>query len=331
MPNVKQSIAAVSEKPLAAELEPIFVVGCQRSGTTFLGSLLGGSPDVLAIPEAQFVADLAPDHDPDLPIDLHELIKDIKGHYTFGVWGFDLNGEHPPAGRGAYRDGIRWLISRYAEVQAKTPVSRWVDHQPGHVREMRRLVSHFPNLKVVHIIRDGRAVAASIMPLEWGPNGIYSAAHFWTQRVGFGLALRNFLRSDQYAEVRYEDVVRFPERELRRLSAFLGVAYSPEMLEGGGFTVPQFTEHQHGLVGSSPQADRLDSWRNELSARQIEIFESLAGPLLTYLGYETLSGPSPRPASLREKVMLTLSEQVRAKLNDRAFKRRIARFHQSEG
>ena len=310
----------------ARRIEPIFILGCQRSGTTFLGSLLGASAQAVAIPEAQFVADLAPDGDPASPIDLHRLIGAIEGHYRYGIWNFDLEGARPPEVQGPYADGIRWLAGRYAAAQGKRGVRRWIDHQPGHVREMGRLLAHFPDLKAVHIIRDGRAVAASLLPLDWGPNGIYSAAHFWTQRVAFGLALRNYLGPERYIEARYEDIVLQPEAELRRLSQFLGIAYSPAMLEGGGFKAPAFTQAQHSLVGTAPQVDRLASWRTTLGARQIEIFEYLAGPLLTYLGYDTLCGPEPRRPSLKEKVLLTVSDQVRVGLNAVAFKRRVTRF-----
>jgi hypothetical protein len=308
-----------------AILEPIFIVGCQRSGTTFLGSLLGAAPEAVAIPEAQFVADLAPASDPEAPLDLGRLIEDIEGHYRFGIWNFDLEGQRPPSSAGAYADGIRWLVGRYAAAHGKAEAVRWIDHQPGHVREMNRLLLHFPNLKAVHIVRDGRAVAASLLPLDWGPNEIYSAAHFWTQRVAFGLALRNYLGPDRYVEARYEDIVSQPDAELKRLSQSLGLTYTTAMLEGGHFKVPAFTKDQHSLVGAAPQIDRLDSWRRTLTARQIEIFESLAGPLLAYLGYETLSGPEPRPASFREKALLTLKDQSRARLNAAAFKRRVAK------
>jgi len=305
-------------------MDPVFIVGCQRSGTTFLGSLLGADPETIAIPEAQFVADEAPD-DADTPVDLAATVKRIEQHYRFGIWNFEL-GNNYPSGQGSYGDAVRWLVRHYAATQGKPDPTRWIDHQPGHVREMDRLLAHFPTLKAIHIVRDGRAVAASIMPLLWGPNAIQSAANFWAQRVAMGMALQNFLPEGCWTQVRYEDLVADSERELRRLCDFIGIRYDPAMQRGQGFAVPAFTQDQHALVGRAPDASRLDSWRKSLSAREIEMFEALVGPLLTYHGYRREFGPQPKLPTFAEKLGMTLSDQWKAIRNSRRFRKRVEEF-----
>jgi len=301
-------------------MEPIFIVGCQRSGTTMLGSLLGAARNVVAIPEAQFVADLAP-ADPAARGELSEMLGRIERHYRFRIWKHRLDGRQPQGG-GTHADAVRWLVADYAAAQGCPEPIHWIDHQPGHVREIERLAAHFPNLRVIHMVRDGRAVAASILPLDWGPNRIHSAANFWAQRVAMGLALRNYLGEERWHQVRYEDVLTDPHGQLRRICGFLGIDYEPSMIEANGFRVPDFTRQQHSLVGQRPDRSRLDGWRTTLSPRQVEIFEALVGPLLTYLGYGR-DHDCPRLPGFREKLMMTAADQWLALVNRRAFRKRV--------
>jgi hypothetical protein len=305
-------------------MQPVFIVGCQRSGTTFLGSLLGADPETIAIPEAQFIPELAP-ADPDAVSAMNTAIDAIEKHYRYGIWNFDLQGSRPDAD-GSYADAVRWLVTQYAARHGKPDVSRWIDHQPGHVREIGKLREHFPRLKVIHIVRDGRAVAASIMPMAWGPNAMQSAANFWAQRVAMGAALRDYLGEGNWIQVRYEDIVADPETELKKLCAFLGIDFNPAMTQGTGFAVPAFTQNQHQLVGQKPNAARLEAWRRDLSPRQIEIFEALVGPLLTYLGYSRDFGDTARLPDFREKLGMALRDQFAAIRNRAKFEKRVKAF-----
>lgn len=286
-----------------------------------LGALLGGSPDVIAIPEAQFTASLAPDAAATTG-NLKDMIDAIEAHYRFRIWRYDLGGARPE-GTGQFADAIRWLVQRYAADHDRTSPAFWVDHQPGHVREMAVLKEHFPQLKAIHVVRDGRAVAASLLPLNWGPNGIISASHFWANRTAMGTALRGFLGDDAWLEVHYEKLVTDTEAELRRICAFLGIEYRQAMAEGGAFNVPQFTQNQHALVGKKPDASRLEGWRKTLSKRDIEIFEAMAGPLLTYYGYTRDFPRNARLPGLAEKARITLADQVQAARKKRSFARQV--------
>jgi hypothetical protein len=286
-----------------------------------LGSLLGAAHGVVAIPEAQFVADLAPS-DPQRREKLADILGRFERHYRFRIWNHDL-GNDRPAGKGTHADAVRWLVTHYAAAQGRAGISHWVDHQPGHVREMERLAAHFPGLRTIHMVRDGRAVAASILPLDWGPNQIHSAANFWAQRVAMGLALRHYLGEERWHQVRYEDLVTDPHRELSRICAFLGLEYDPSMADGQGFAVPRFTRGQHALVGQRPDRTRLDGWRDVLLPRQVEIFEALVGPLLTYLGYPR-DHDCARLPSIAEKMRLTAADQWLALANRRTFRKRVA-------
>lgn len=298
------------------QFRPVFVVGCQRSGSTLLGAMLGSHPDMVCLPEAQFLTDLMPPGEPDQPVVPAHIIDEVDRHWRFRVWEYDLGGRRPDPGDcpDTFRGAMEWLVRQYDRDHRSGRSRIWIEQQPGHVRQLDRLFRHFPDARAINVIRDGRAVAASLLPLDWGPNEILPAAHFWEQRVGRGFAAAAFLRPDQLMHIRYEDIVREPEASMRRCADFIGIEYHPSMLTTMGLRLPRFTHYQHGLIGSLPNPDRIDAWRKKLTPRQIEVFESVNADLLRYLGYPLLS-PRPRPLSTAAKVGMVAADQMKRHLN----------------
>lgn len=292
--------------------------------------MLGGHPDIVCIPEGQFIADLLPRRGSGNRVDPFRVIADIEAHWRFQIWDFAIDPSRPglDAIEPTYRATIEWLIRAYAAAHGRSGAHVWVDHQPGHLLHLWKLLQHFPDAKVVHIIRDGRAVAASLLPLDWGPNEIYAAARFWQNRVALGYAAASFLTPEQLCHLRYEDLLRNPEGEMRRLAAFLGIDYHPSLCESTGLQVPTFTKSQHALVGQPPKTDRITAWQRSLSKRQIEIFERLNAGFLQQLGYELVSTPGSRKFGWWEKAILIFKDQVKKARNRILFDlRRYVNLH----
>lgn len=295
----------VEASPLAVDqgVTPVFVVGCQRSGSTLLGAMLGSGDRMIATPESQFVADLMP-HDPRQIVELRQAIDAIAAHPRFKLWNFPI-GDERPDGYGTFMDAVTWLVRTYGTRSGRTDVDFWVEHQPGNVRHMRALVDACPDARFVHIVRDGRAVANSLLKVAWGPSSISSAAHFWSQRVAMGMALRDCLPPNRWARVRYEDLLARPDEELRRVCAALELPFDEAMIAAQRYHVPPSTRKQHHLVGQALAPERIDAWQQELSQRQIEIFEAHVGPLITYLGYQLSFGNRARlPSSVETARMI---------------------------
>jgi hypothetical protein len=308
----------------AVAAQPVFIVGCGRSGSTMLGAMIGAHPKVVCIPEAQFIVDLMPEGDADNEVDPVDVIEGVVKHWRFRVWEFDLEGRRPARDDVAptYRAAIEWLVRQYAESVQRADARIWVDQAPGHELHICKVLQHFADAKFVHIVRDGRAVAASVMPLDWGPNEIYSAARKWKERVGYGYVAGAALGPERVLHVRYEDVVERTEETMRRVAEFLGVEFMPEMLRTTGLRLPSFTRHQHRLIGLPPVSDRIEGW---LSQREIEIFESVVGDLLPLLGYKPVFGLRARPLSFLERrrhIVLNEARKVVNALRVRYWQRR---------
>lgn len=291
------------------ELTPVFIGGCGRSGTTLLGSILGAHSDCLCVPESPFKTDILRVYDP-ATTDSRRLLAAILQTRRFQLWGLDtaaldrlLDETHL-----TYPQRLLWLVTKYGECVGKPSPRFWIDHTPANIRSAVTLSDLFPQAKFIHIVRDGRGVASSILPLDWGPNTIDGAAEWWTESVAYGLAAESWAGGQRIVRVRYEDLILHFECTVKRLCSFLGLYYQPAMLMADGFKVPDYTTKQHSLIGSVPQASRVNAWEGSLTERQIEIFEAIAGELLRYLGYELKYGLHARKATRGEKWLFAIQE-----------------------
>jgi hypothetical protein len=292
----------------------IFIGGCGRSGTTMLGAMLGAHSDCICSPESHFKISVLRARDWNLErVDLAYALNVIRKHWRFKIWDMPLDQAalSEAVWQDTYASLLERIVAQYGAKIDKSNTNTWVDHTPSNVRYAPRLLEVFPQAKFIHVVRDGRAVAASIMPLDWGPNSIIGAAHWWLAETQAGLAMETLLPPDRISRIRYEDLVTQPEQRLSDLCAFLGIEYQPQMAMAGGFTPPKYTAHQHTLIGSKPDAKRVTRWQTKLSPRQIELFESLTFDYLHYLGYPLEYGSQALPANAFEYVANAATELVR--------------------
>ncbi len=291
-------------------IRPVFIGGCDRSGTTLFGAMLGSHSECLCVPESPFMIEVwgGSDIDP-ARINSQLILNKMDKHPFFKVWGVDLdlqNSSSSDYSVESYPELIKRLVYEYGHMNGKSSPQIWIDHTPSNVKHAATLFSLFPDAKMIHLVRDGRAVAASIMPLTWGPNTIDKAAYFWLRNLAFGFAAETTYGPERVIRVRYEDLVSNPATTLETACNFINIDYQPQMIKGDGFKVPSFTRKQHALVGKKPEISRIKAWENTLSSRQVEIFENLTGDMLSCLGYVPYFGKKARNLTNMERFNSTL-------------------------
>ncbi len=322
---LRESPSAVSDPGM---MKPVFIGGCGRSGTTMLGAMLGTHPDCLATPESKFIHSARRSCTSNTgEIDARAALEHITAHWNFKIWDVDVDTAKvlDESIRYTFTDVITWLVQQYGIKVGKPQPHIWVDHTPNSVRHAATLFELFPNAKMIHLVRDGRANAASVMKLDWGPNTIAAAANWWVTKVTHGLVAESLFGQSRVKRIRYETLVRKPEETLRQICTFLGIEYRQEMVTSTGFQTPWYTSAQHSLVGSAPQQERLDAWRKELRPRQIEIFESIAAHFLRALGYDPLIEVGARHITRWERIWYASEEVIRRRIVNRMWHRRRVR------
>lgn len=292
-------------------MRPIFIGGCSRSGTTLLGALLGAHSRCMCVPEMPFkFRQLRRLEWGAGGATIAEITDRLRTSYKFKLWGLDDDALRTAAGgdgdaRLSYRETIDHLVRAFAQRVGRPEADVWVDHTPGNVRHVTRLLDEFPDARFVHIVRDGRGVAASLVPLRWGQHSVIGAANFWVRQLGYGLSAELW-DPGRVTRIHFEPLLREPRRAMADLCERLGLEPEDRLGRVTRFALPRATSGQHALVRRPPQPDRATAWRRSLAPRQIEIFESIAGDPLRCLGYELVFGGEARRPSMVERAVAAL-------------------------
>lgn len=296
-------------------MKQIFIGGCGRSGTTLLGALLSRKINSIATPESQFKFDfLNKASEPGLI-----YLRKLENNWRFNNWGLNyISLEEKLESIIGLKEFLSVIVKEYGILNETEDFEVWIDHTPNNIDYLIPISSIFPEAKFIHIIRDGRAVAASVIPLPWGPNNILGAADWWIRQLAIGLAAESFFNPDRILRVKYEDLVMNTTKELIRILDFLGLNEPIDIIDNKRkMNLPSFTSEQHKLVNAPPDRNRITSWRSVLTKRQIEIFELKALTLMQYLGYERYSDGYIRPVSISELLSIKIYNLLQMNFKNR--------------
>ena len=125
----------------------------------------------------------------------------------------------------------------------------WIHQTGSKVKHAAELLELFPNAKFIHLIRDGRSVANSLMSCDWGPNTILAGDHYWRSELTYGLAAESYLKPDLNIQIRYDDLVEKLSETTHQLGDFLNLPFEAHLLQPQGFQVPDYSQRQHSLIG----------------------------------------------------------------------------------
>jgi hypothetical protein len=253
--GVRVAERALVQRPrLGREERLVFVVGCPRSGTTFLGRAIGGLPGFVDFGEVTPWKAALPS-DPSAE-ELRRILERIR------------------------RIGLAWGL-------------RGVEQTPETAHVLDAALEAYPEALAVHVVRDGRDVVCSLLERGWLnadqggrddaglPYG--SEPRFWVEperREEFSQvsdarrcawAWRRYVEAAQAAaaddrllEVRYERLAGVADR----LAEFLGA---------------NVTSTHRAL--DSFRDSSIGRWKKELTPEQVADVQAEAGDLLRELGY----------------------------------------------
>ena len=292
---------------MSAAQPPVFIVGVHRSGTTLLRYMLNSSPRIFIPPESDFIPRFFRQR-PTKELSekrIASILNTIFAHYRFAKeWQGDppliqsftqqMNGRTPEA----------FLDTLYRSYAAQYGAARWGDKTPIYASYVDLIHQIFPKAQFVHIIRDGRDVALSMLD-KWGKReihiDIYFAARNWVRRIRQAQASGARLGSDLYYELRYEALVENPEAELHPLCKFLGEPFFSDMARPHLLGRAHVKEGDfHAPLRRPPSTTRIGRWKQEMSIEDQRLVQRLAGELLTELGYTVTSlGPMSTPEKAR--------------------------------
>ncbi len=276
---------------------PLFIVGAARSGTTLLQYMLRSHPE-FSFPtgESHFFIPLYKRRNEfgdltnvrnirNLLTDIYQAKKPFFDEEMHGIK-FDagaLASQMHQEGRSSVPDVISGIFEANASAEGK---SRWGDKTPYYILHLDTLLEMFPNAQFVHLIRDGRDCALSMLARKKDLKifNIYHAAHTWNKYVESGRSF-GLRHPDNYFELRYEDILNHPNETIQELCVFLNIEFNDSVInftksDGSGKTP---------LLTKPLQRSNQAKWQSKMTKRQLSVFESLAGKTLEKHGYDLSS------------------------------------------
>ncbi|RME66435.1 MAG: sulfotransferase [Alphaproteobacteria bacterium] len=267
----------------------VFIVSAPRSGSTWLQLLLSQHDAVVSCQEthlfSSYLASVFNSHE----------------HYAGNERGVGLSNILPNEDILALaRD---FAAAALAKVAAHQPGARvLVEKTPAHIRMHRAILSIFPDAYFIELVRDPRAVVASLRAVDfgnWTAPGILANVERWRAAVLNGQALATATR--RHIRVRYEDLLQDGVATLGKIWAAIGEPCTPDdlrrWLEATRFDALKARDHVQLRAPWDMQREprnfyrngRPEGWKGELTRRQIAIIEAAAAPLMPALGYARIA------------------------------------------
>jgi len=206
---------------------PVFVVGCPRSGTTLVQTILDGLPRLSVLYEADALIDI--------PLGLRSWLANASEALTLAEaypnsWAHSFDARTARAvcrelGITDATGAMRVLAASQALAQGK---GRWGTKNPKALLHVAELAIVYPDAQFVHVIRDGRDSASSQARVH--DRSVVQGALLWRTGMRTGRRAGSRLGPDRYLEVRLEELLSSPEEQIRRMCAFLGEDFDQSLL-----------------------------------------------------------------------------------------------------
>ena len=263
---------------------PIFIVGAPRSGTNIFYRTFAKHPDLAwisnitkKVPSSLWLTRM-----------IMQFRNDHRPTEANNVWQKFTRGDNEALGREDVGQKARGYFTQVLHNNLRIfDKPRFVNKCPGNSVRIDFLKEIFPDAIFIHILRDGRAVAYSIMRSRLGHSGAYwsvkppgwqdllkvplvdACALQWKMTVEAILASAAKLTPEQYLEVRYEEFVARPAEIFEEIGAKCDLVWQDGLLQ-------QITA---GID------NRNYKWQTEMQEADMQTLNNLLGKFLADLGY----------------------------------------------
>lgn len=329
--------ARTSEEPWRG---PLFIIGMPRSGTKLLRALLCQHESIRVLEaETEFLPSMASWVDvhgpPRSELQFQRLYETLRAAPYFSyrrrrdpafdwrAWRSHCDGRYDVAGLfegfACYELGMTMNTNdghgRSAVLDGSPPGNQvdgaseragsiWADKSPAYIRHVPLLFEHFPQARIVHIIRDVRDQCASSRR-AWGKDVRRSAVR-WASDV---LRAHRHCETRRHCcmEIRFEELLCDTDTQMRRLCDFLGVEFSGTLSQ-----LQQPVERLGNAAGRSTiMCGNFHTYHESLTPREIEAIESLAWETMRALCYVPELARGPRRLHAAERQWLRLKDGIR--------------------
>ncbi|MEG4024390.1 MULTISPECIES: sulfotransferase [unclassified Microcoleus] len=226
-------------------MKRIFLVGCPRSGTTMLQSLLAAHPEVISFPESKFFQYLVYKRFarkfPESKFFQYLLYKRFARKFPGRMEAFFKDEINRPELLQGFDDSqtvaakVSWFVGVLDGLAAEQNKSIWLEKTPEHLYFIEDIQRFLPDAKFIHILRNSMDTIASLHEATrtshelWGPGwDLNHCIHRWKEAR---LISHKYAKKSNHILVKYEDILDNKVNKLEELCHFMGIEYDDRMLE----------------------------------------------------------------------------------------------------
>jgi hypothetical protein len=298
---------------------PVMVVGTPRSGTTLVQRLVTEECGLAGAPESHFFTLV--------PVMLRRsgsLEKALRAYATapqLRGCRLDVDALLEVVGPGG---GTLYDVFRAVMHQLAQGAEAVCEKTPGHLWSWQRLTRRTRRLQLVIVVRDPRAVVASLRTARFTAHPIAVLAEQWRVDAAMARRAQRALGPGRVLLLRYEDVVASEGRARQALARFRPPRTPPAAVQRASGPIVLPWEHWKEGATQAVTRDREEAWRAELTADEIAQVEFVCRRTMAWFGY-VASQPRPGfPALLRQ--VAGLPPRLRYRLAVAAHVRRLDRI-----
>ena len=297
-------------------MNPIFIIGTERSGTNLLRVILDLHLNI-AVPHPPHIlknffgleylySDLKKD------TNFKRLIKDVVKMVELHPypWGMKID-KNRIFNNVNERNLINIFFLIYGQYLESTGKKRWGCKSTFMINHVALIRHYYPEAQFIYMVRDGRDVAVSAKESIFNHYSVYNTAKLWEKEQRLGIHWLNNMSSDQISLVKYEDLINDPEETIKAICVFLDEPFEKEMLN--------FFKSDEARKSASIS----DSWKNTvkpvissncgkyrkcLNSNKIRLFESIAVNELEYFSYKIDFFEKEQPKDARFNVAYYIEE-----------------------
>ncbi len=268
-----------------------FIFGSPRSGTTLLAQCLSNHADIIIPHETDFIIPMAFVFDRVRdPRAGREIIEKLITHSD----AFSDNiGEYLTADNvceivnACDYHPASILTSVYSAIAKVANAVIAGDKSPNDLLFVRMLIKVngiSPDMKIIHIVRDIRDVMVSLNRTGWVADLDLYFPRFWSNSNLYLYSLYKE-KPSQYMLIRYEDLVRNPEKKFMTICAFLGTTFRPGMLDFRNYNSRYAKMPQHSKLYAPVSTASIGEYKTKLNHENLRLCEKQAREALETFGY----------------------------------------------
>lgn len=269
------------------------MIGTQRSGSNLLRLMMNQLPEVSAPHPPHIIERFMP------MLSLYKSLHNDVNFRRLVVDVCELINSNPVAWTGVdlsadelidvcHEHTLTELTRVIYEQKARQDSARiWMCKSMTNIHYVEELEASLQPL-YIFLYRDGRDVACSFKKAIVGEKHTYFIAKQWKEEQEKCIALREYLQGERFLPVCYEDLIANPEKEMRRICAFIGADYTPECLQYHRSGEAENTASSGAMwqnVSKGIISGNRNKYLTELSKKDIALFERVAGDTLMKLSY----------------------------------------------